>query len=86
MGDTVADAEALRDDRAEVGELFELLPLGWSIGTTHEALELGLQLLKDMGFRDHVEGDDGKDGCCCGGAGADDCLGFVLQVVVCFLL
>lgn len=40
----------------------------------------------DVGVVDDVEVDDGEDVACCYGAGTDDGLGFVLEVVVIFFL
>ena len=86
VGDSVADAQAFVDDGGEVGELFHLLPFGRGVGVRCEGLEFGLQLLEDGRVGNDVEACDGEDVCCGGGAGADDGLGFVLHVVVGFLL
>lgn len=80
VGDAVADAEAFGDAGGEVGELFELGPFRGR-GVVHEGGEFGLELLADGGVGEDVvvqEGDDVAGG---DGAGADDDLGFVLEVV-----
>ena len=80
MGDAVADAEAFGDAGGEVGQLFELGPFRLR-GIGHEGFQFGLQFLLDGGVGEDVVVEEGDDVTGCDGAGADDCLGFVLEVV-----
>lgn len=80
VGDAVADAEAFGDAGGEVGELFELGPFRGR-GVVHEGGEFGLELLADGGVGEDVVVQEGDDVASRDGAGADDDLGFVLEVV-----
>ena len=80
VGDAIADAETFCDTCREVGELLELGPF-WGGVLVHEGFQFGLEFLLDRRVGEDVVMQEGDDVTRCDGAGADDYLGFVLEVV-----